>query len=309
MSVLHEAPTREDSVLQRRPRIDHLIVATAGDDVSLGAIHVAVELARRENATVTAVGVTAPLSPAVRAVLAPSPLAVDERGRQELLTVVRETLASIPGTEQWEKRAIIGMPAAAINALAGEDPYTLLLMGLGHHGRFDRIFAGETTIPVMRHSRVPVLAVASNARTLPCHAVAAVDFTAASMAAASVAAELLVADGVLTLAHVDAFANAKAKPGDLIDIYREGIQARLDRAARQLRRRTRRRVDPVTLGGPIADALLHFADDAKCDLIALGGQELGLVDRVLLGSVRTKVVRGAKCSVLIAPSGLQGRDA
>jgi nucleotide-binding universal stress UspA family protein len=310
MSVLREPHTHDDSTPARRHQhIERLIVATAGDDASLGAIHVGIALAHREAAAVTAIAVMPPFSPAVHGVLAPSPLASNEDGRLELLGVLRETLAAVPGTEQWEKRAVIGMPASVINGLAGDAPRALILMGLGHHGRLDRLFGGETTVPVIQHAKVPVLVVASDARVLPRRAVAAVDFSEASMAAAAVAAELLDDDGTLTLAHVDSFGDAKAQPGDLVDLYRAGARARLDAALRQVQRRTHRRVNGTSLHGEIAEALLEYAGRAKCDLIALGGHELGLVDRILLGSIRTKVVRGAKCSVLIAPPEQHGTDA
>lgn len=287
----------------RHPPIDHLVVATAGDDASLGAIHVGVELGRRENAAVTAIAVAAPFP---LGAVSPSLTATNEDNRLELLTILRETLATVPGTEHWETRAVIGTPAVAVTDAAGEDPETLILMGLGHHGQLDRFFGGETTVPMIQHARVPVFLVASNARALPRRAVAALDFKEASMTAAAVAADLLDDDGTLTLAHVDAFGNANAKPGDLIDLYREGIHARLDAAVRRLWRRTARRIESVVLAGQTADELLRYADEAKCDLIALGGHELGLVDRILLGSVRTKIVRAAKCSVLIAPQERQG---
>ena len=291
----------ESTATSAQPRLNRLVVATTGDAVSLGAIRVGVELARRVGASVIAVGVMPPIPPGARAPLAPSPLATDEDGRLELLGIVRATLAQVPGTELWEKRAVISMPAMAINELAGDNQGTMILMGLGHHGRLGRLFGGETTVPVIKHARAPVFVVESEARTLPRHTVTAIDFTEASLTAAAVAGELLDDDGTLTLAHVSAFGDAKAHPGDLIDLYRAGARARLDQAVQRLRRRTHRRVEGVMLHGEIAQALLDYADAAGCDLIALGGHELGLVDRVLLGSVRTKVVRAAKCSVLIAP--------
>jgi nucleotide-binding universal stress UspA family protein len=312
MNVLRDRHTLqargESSVTLAPPRIDRLVVATAGDAASLGAIRVGVELARRAGASVVAVGVRPPAPLGVRGPLASSALATEEDGRLELLGVVRSTLAEIPGTELWEKRAVINMPAMAINELAGDDSRTMILMGLGHHGRLGRLFGGETTVPVIKHARVPVLVVESAARTLPRHAVAAVDFTEASLAAAAVAGEILDDDSTLMVAHVSAFGDANAQPGDLMDLYRAGVRARLDQAVQRLQRRTHRRVEGVTLHGEIAQSLLDFADATKCDLIALGGHELGLVDRVLLGSVRTTVVRAAKCSVLIAPPEKHGAD-
>ncbi len=130
---------------------------------------------------------------------------------------------------------------------------------------------------------------------------AAVDFTDASLSAATVAAQLLAKDGTLFVAHVCAFGEAKAKSGDLIDIYRAGAEAKLDKAVSLLRTRTKRRVEGVMLTGEPGSAIVAFARRERCDLIALGGHPMALLDRILLGSVRTRVVRDAACSVLIAP--------
>ena len=55
------------------------------------------------------------------------------------------------------------------------------------------------------------------------------------------------------------------------------------------------------LGGPTEPGDLIDLYRARCGLIGLGGHAQGLLDRILLGSIRTKVLRGATCSVLIAP--------
>ena len=60
-------------------------------------------------------------------------------------------------------------------------------------------------------------------------------------------------------------------------------------------------VETVLLQGEAGQALLKYARAADVDLIRLGGHEQGLMDRILLGSIRTRVVRAATCSVLIAP--------
>ena len=177
----------------------------------------------------------------------------------------------------------------------------MMILGLGRHNRFDRLFGSETAISVMRHARLPVVAVPETARGLPEHALVAMDFTAASTAAATLAAQFVPSHGVLYVAHVCAFADAAAEPGDLIDLYREGARSRLDAVVEKIRRHADCTIESVLLEGEPADAILKFAKRAHCGLIALGGHEQGLVDRILLGSIRTKVLRGATCSVLIAP--------
>ena len=281
---------------KRRPAFRHLVVATVGDDASLGAIRIALALARRDGATVTAVGVLLP-----NAASPLSPLVPDESARRHLLEAVRGRVGGTRGTTTWAKRAMFGMPSTVLAQLAGDLPGTLILMGLGHHGRVDRLFRGETTIDVIRHAKQPVLLVAPSATSLPRRVLAAVDFTRASMAAARLASRLAGPDGTLTLAHVSAFGDAEPRRGDLVDLYRVGVRERLDEATRYIRRHTDVAVDSVTLQGEIAPALLEYSQRASCDLLALGGHAQGIIDRIVLGSVRTRVVHGAKCSVLIVP--------
>lgn len=286
---------------KQRAAFKRLIVATIGDDKSLGALHLASALARRDGASVIALGAMMPFVGDVATIITASPIFVDEKTRRALLERIRTLVERVPGTDRWSKRAIVGDPASVINDVALGAGASIVIMGLGHHGRLDRLFGGETTIPVIKRARLPVLVVPSGVRSLPHHAVAAVDFTAASVAAATLAASLLASDGTLTLAHARSFGDIQARDGDLVDLYRTGAQVKLDEAVRDMRRRTRRRVDSVMLTGEPGEAILRYAGRARCDLIALGGHEQGLMDRVLLGSVRTRVVRGAKCSVLIAP--------
>jgi nucleotide-binding universal stress UspA family protein len=52
---------------------------------------------------------------------------------------------------------------------------------------------------------------------------------------------------------------------------------------------------------PIAEMLLEYADGVKCDLIAAGSARLGRMDRFIVGSVSTELVRDGRHSVLIVP--------
>jgi nucleotide-binding universal stress UspA family protein len=279
-----------------------ILVATAGEDESHGALMVAAALSAMDGAPVVALGVAAPFphNLSARVTLRP-PTSIDEQTRRDVHKRIRDSLSGIPGSESWVVRAFTGTPADLVHAAAATWNARMIVLGTGRHTRLDRIFGSETAVAVMRNARIPVLAVHKRATGLPARAVAAVDFTDASLAAATVAAQLLAKDGTLFVAHVCAFGDAKSKRGDLIDIYRAGAQAKLDEAVSLLRTRTKRRVEAVMLTGEAGSAVVAFARRERCDLIALGGHPLGLVDRILLGSVRTRVVRNASCSVLIAP--------
>jgi nucleotide-binding universal stress UspA family protein len=279
-----------------------ILVATAGDADSVGALRVAVELARTRPASVLAVGVAIPFPHTAPTMLATkSPASIDEDGRARVLADIEASISSVPGADGWAKRAVVGWPADVINTGAAAWKASLIVLGLGRHDRTDRVFGTETAVAVIKRAHVPVLAVSPAARGLPTRACAALDFTEASLSSAMLAASLLGDDGTLMVVHACAFKGIKSRDGDLVDLYRIGARAKLDEAVADLRRRTQCKVEGHMIEGEAGEAILAFAKKEVCDLIALGGHEQGLLERILLGSVRTRVVRGAKCSVLISP--------
>jgi nucleotide-binding universal stress UspA family protein len=64
-----------------------------------------------------------------------------------------------------------------------------------------------------------------------------------------------------------------------------------------------------TVGGVSAPRALHeVAEDERADVIVLGSTHRGGLGRVLPGSVGERLLHGAPCAVLIAPSGFAGRE-
>jgi nucleotide-binding universal stress UspA family protein len=61
------------------------------------------------------------------------------------------------------------------------------------------------------------------------------------------------------------------------------------------------RVETVVLTGRPASALVQFAERVGADLIAAGSHGHGRLERLLLGSVSTGIVRNANCAVLVVP--------
>ena len=51
-----------------------------------------------------------------------------------------------------------------------------------------------------------------------------------------------------------------------------------------------------------SDAILRLAHDTAAGLIAVGSHSYSLFERLLLGSVASRIVRGAECAVLVAPA-------
>ena len=285
-----------------RVSLGRILVASAGDAESAGALRIAAEIAQRGDTLVLALGVASRFPRSAGAVAGVrQPLSPNEEQRRAVLEDLRRSVGELAGLAAWTTRAVVGMPAEAIIDVASQWNASMIVLGIGKHSRLDRLLSRETSVAVMRRARVPVLAVPARARRLPARAVAAIDFTAASHAAALYAAGLLAPDATLYAAHVCAFGDAPAKPGGLVDLYRAGAKTKLADVVDDLRRQTSCQVEPVMLDGDPGGALIKFGRQARVDLFALGGHELGLMDRLLLGSVRTHVVREARCSVLIAP--------
>jgi nucleotide-binding universal stress UspA family protein len=216
------------------------------------------------------------------------------------MEAVRRQLAATRGTRKWPIHAAIGWPADSIVEAARQWRSSLIVVGLGHHGALDRLIGSETAVSISRKAGVPLLAVPEDIRRLPTHAVAAIDFTPSSERAARLAAHVVRAEGVVTLLHASMLAEP-ASPGSLSDVYVAGAQDKLDALARDIAAESGRRTRAILIDAPAAEAALSAIEQDHCDLIALGSHTRGIIDRLISGSVRTRVLRAAACPVLIAP--------
>ena len=276
-----------------------IAVATNGDDDSLGAVALAAKLCDDHDAAVLAVAAvqhSPPLFPAGR-----STSSIDDESRCEVPDNVQHVLSTVPTATAWTRRAFRGWPADVVNEAAATFDAALIIVGLGHHRAIDRLFGTETAINVIKHAAIPVLAVPSYTRDLPRHACAAIDFTDASTAAALHAASLLSRNGDLTLLHVSPYSGVEAETDPVAQLYLDAAGKKLAEVLAFVRRRTPNQVDGMIVDGEPTRAILDFIRTESCDLVALGGHAQGLVDRILIGSVRTRVLRAAGCSVLVAP--------
>jgi probable HAF family extracellular repeat protein len=60
-------------------------------------------------------------------------------------------------------------------------------------------------------------------------------------------------------------------------------------------------VEPVVRGGTPADELLSYAEEVNADLLAVGSLRHERIERWVLGSVTTEVIRDGRCSVPVIP--------
>ena len=291
-----------------------LVVATDGTPDSDGAVRVGLALARRDGAKADVFSVVeAP--PFVELDGTPVPdleqlveIAVDERGT--MLLAQRDR--THPGIQEWPYELAVGSRVETIVDRARATSASFILLGLGAHGFGARISLRETALRVIRAAELPVLALPNDAWGVPHSALVAVDFTASSDHAARAALELLGDDGTLYVAHVTPRSGIPQGDSRTWDEIRTGpVIPKIEEVVRRLNPPPGIRIEHVLLHGDPAHELVAFAEQMGIDMIAAGTHGRSALGRLVLGSVSTKLVRSAKCWVLVAPPhrGAPSRDA
>jgi nucleotide-binding universal stress UspA family protein len=194
------------------------------------------------------------------------------------------------------RTGIIPMEIAATARALGTG---LIVTGLGPHGIVDRALGGETALHLAQDAMAPVLAMPAFATGIPRRVIAAIDFSATSVYAARTAAGWLRAGDELHLV----FVAPRPRHGEVPLPAGQPVLDRLMRAGEALGVATGVRVEATALAGEPARTLLEHAQRIDADLIALGSHGYGMIKRLVLGSVASKIIRVATCAVLVAPIG------
>ena len=282
-----------------------ILVATDGTESAESALRAAAMLATHTGAGVIALAVLEglPVIAADYGIIIP-PIDPPQARRHSLIQRVRTQLQSLKlDAEHWTIEIREGDPAATIAHAARELDARLIVLGLGHHQLLDRLFGSETALHTLRLARTPVLAVPPTFNALPRRAVVATDFTVASIAAARHAFELFDTIEAVNVLHVspplelqpDAFAA-------WMSVFGEGVKPAFERIKAELGLPHSVKVETVTKTGKPAREILEYARLTNADLIVTGSRGVGLVDRILVGSTATGILRGAECAVFAVPA-------
>jgi len=307
------SPEHEASSFDLLGRV--VLLASDGSPASAAATRVADALARERGAIVHAISVVdtrpAPIPPPLDLALALGDAMTGSQVHQRQIESVRAQLnANVDRPVDWPVHVVIGTPAIAIAQTARRLGAALIVMGLRRHGALDRAVHDETTLSVIRHARCPVLGVVPEHDTMPVRALAAMDFGRASSAAARAVATLLGAGSTLVLAHVPRLDASALEEGENL-IQELGVAAAFARAERELAR-PGLRLDRVVLRhqmpASVTRLVLEYADASRADVISAGSMRHGRLDRWLLGSVSTELVRDGRRSVLIVPPSCDSLD-
>jgi nucleotide-binding universal stress UspA family protein len=194
-----------------------------------------------------------------------------------------------------------GDPATTLARMAHDANASLIVAGLGRHRVIDRLFGSETALKLVRVAALPVIAVVNGLTHAPRRIVVAVDFSETSLRAARLALDLAAPGATMYLAHVAPRDATLHDWNGWGSSYKQDAGGALQKTRDQLRVPDGMTVQRVILQGDPATELLAFGASVNADLIATGSHGHGFVARMLIGSVTTRIMRCATCSVLTVP--------
>jgi nucleotide-binding universal stress UspA family protein len=280
---------------------DPIVVATDGSEASDSALRAGLSLTSA-GGTIQVVAVLAPLP----IVTPEAQLAINAEIVDQMRDELREQAAAqlsrigVPRGITVVLSVHDGQPVAVIDSFARRVGARLIVAGLGRHHLVDRLFGTETTLGLIRVASVPVLAVSPPYFGPPLRIVVGIDFSEASIRAARQALSIAAPRATIDLVHVtpsEAGPSWHRWTGD----YRRLSRMELQSVESRLTVPAGMTIHRVVLEGDAADAILQHADDVGADLIVTGSHGHGLIGRMLIGSVATKIVRSTSISVLGVP--------
>lgn len=287
-------PAAAESTAPRGP----VLVATDGSAHADAALRAARELAARCGAPVRVLSVLDPLPVAAPEVMPPLSTEAETQRRADRLAAVHAQMDRTARGVRWPVALDDGHPMATIAGHARALGSRLIVVGLGRHGVKERLFGDETALQLMRLADAPVLAVAPSFAAPPHRIVAALDFSPSSIHALRAAVELAAPDAAIDLVHVVTRDMSNVMWEDWQNAYSTSVMQAFNDARAEAAVPEGCTVKTYVLRGDPAHEILALADRVGADLICTGSHGHGFFARILVGSVTTRIVRGAHCSVL-----------
>jgi nucleotide-binding universal stress UspA family protein len=217
---------------------------------------------------------------------------------------------------------IEGDPGPALAESIASNPPDLIVMAAHGRGPLARLWVGSVSDHLVRHVSVPILLVhpadALEAGSAFRHILVPLDLSEESAAILEPAQALArIFDAHLTLVHVlePAFHTTAIAPGmplpmpvdgQLVALYRERAQQRLDREADRLRNEGFRVATRIDVGTTVASTLLELLHSGDYDLVAITTHGRGGWRRAVLGSVADMLVRHSAKPALVLRPGRSG---
>ena len=291
------------------PKIRRPIIVAVGEGGGVSALRMARAIAARDASDIVVISVVEPppshaFEP-LRALQAPGTIEQQLMERRKSVNARLHGLgwsAEAQGESAVEMR--YGDTASETADLARELRAGFIVMGIGPHAIGRRLLATGTAWATSRRAPCPVLAVSERAHDRPRIAVVGTDFSPESIHAVLKALPLLADDAVVHLVH--AWTRIEdASPANevaaLSEAYVASLSDRFDLLKSALASGQSVAFDCIVREGRPAEVVLAIAREKCADLIIAGTHGYGMLERWLLGSTSTALLRGAECSVLLAP--------
>ena len=226
----------------------------------------------------------------------------DDRSRARWSFLEQRMRAAAGNVSAWPVDVFWGGVPRTVAHAAHDLRSPCIVMGLGRHRPVDRLLGGETALRTVRHANCPVLAVPTSFAAMPRTIVAGTDFSDASAHAIRAALPFFEAGAMLHVVHAWQPVGEVDVNGSSYDAeYRASLPDRLVRFVASLGLLGSVTVRMEATERRAADGLIALADACKADLIVVGRHGRGALERLLVGSVTTRVLRGATCAVLVVP--------
>lgn len=242
----------------------------------------------------------------------PLPLRYYEEERATLATELRRAL-TLDGTGRDLPHVdVLDGPAAQsiIDTARGRDA-RVIVIGTGKHDAIGRFIYGERALEIVTLADRPVLVVPRHAvaRSVSL-AIVAVDFSAASLRAACAALPMLSAGSRLVLVHVRGPAPEMGDVTERREVTQErACEEKFKEFLRHLPSLPGVVVETRSQRGDPAATIVAIANAQAAGLIACGRAGHSFMERLLVGSVSTAIVRHATCPVLVVPEHASDRAA
>lgn len=268
-------------------RFEHIFVAADGSEFSTGAVRVALAMAAKCGARLTAASMVTS-NPELDSIAPQRARQAEEQARAYLQGIAREAQAA---GVACDIRVLHGEdPSREILAAAEERHVDVIVMGRRGRRGLARLMVGDATAKVVGCAKCSVLVVPKAAQLWQKGIVLATDGSRHSDAAAIAAGRLAKLCG-LPLTAVSVVRNNfnEARAAEAVAIVarvkellgREGVTA-----------------DGAVPRGQPEQLIVDTAREKGADLIVMGSRGRTALERILLGSVTERVIGAAECPVL-----------
>lgn len=227
-------------------------------------------------------------------------------GSEELQRQIERLGLSAP--ELAGSRVLVGAPYRTLTETAQQIAADLIVVGATGSGPFAAELLGSTADRVLRKAPCPVLIARDGLRVPPRRVLAPVDLSTLSGDAFRCGLHLLeqLADrgevqvqAVYAHSLLDALAARQRTVGTPLPEIERSIAGELCRFVLENRTEAPFSIETAVLPGEARTEILRELAEHPVDLLILGTHGRGGLDRLVLGSVASTVVRKAPCSVLV----------